>query len=80
MLDVRASLTATPIIITPDMGEEEIRAEWELMLIRSYAAADFNQGKISVDDYLDTLAECGVDVDGVLDTWEYGGLLMTIEQ
>lgn len=80
MLDLNASLTATPMIITPDMGEAEIATEFNLMLSRSQAAADFTQGKISIDDYLDTLAECGVDVDGVLDTWEYGGLLMEIAE
>lgn len=72
------SLTATPIIIDPDMNREDIRREWESMMIRSQASADFIEGKISVDDYLDTIAEEGDYADQILQAWEYGDLLMEL--
>jgi hypothetical protein len=75
-IDRLTSLIATPIIITNHMDDEEFAYEFELMKIRSQAAADFIHGEITVDDYLDTLAECEIDVDDALECWTEGGSLM----
>ena len=72
------TLTATPIIISPDMDESEFAHEFRLMTIRSNAAAELVTGQITIDDYLDTLAECDVDVDDALDCWTSGGSLMGV--
>lgn len=69
-------LTATPIIITSEMDESEFAHEFGLMMTRSQAAADLVSGEISIDDYLDTIAECGVDIDDALDCWTSGYSLM----
>jgi hypothetical protein len=70
------ALTATPIIITPDMDDAKFAHEFQQMKVRSSAAAALIHGEISIDDYLDTLAECGVDIDDALDTWTGDPLLM----
>jgi hypothetical protein len=69
-------LTATPIIITANMDESEFAHEFGLMMTRSQAAAALVAGEIRIDDYLDTIAECGVDVDEALDCWTEGYSLM----
>ncbi len=70
------ALTATPIIITKGMDESEFEHEFRLMMNRSKASSLFISGDISVDDYLDTLAECEIDVDDALDCWTRGYSLM----
>lgn len=75
-IDSLTSLTATPIIITNNMSDEELEYEYELMKVRSQAAKELIEGQITVDDYLDTLAECEVNVDDALDCWVSGGSLM----
>lgn len=75
-IDRLTSLTATPIIITNQMDEAELAYEYDLMLIRSQATADLIHGKITIDDYLDTIAECEIDVDEALDCWSSGGSMM----
>jgi hypothetical protein len=69
-------LTATPIIITAEMDESEFAHEFRLMQTRSQAAAALVAGEIRIDDYLDTLAECEVDVDEALGCWTNGYSLM----
>jgi hypothetical protein len=64
------------MIITKHMDDDELAHEFDLMMIRSQAAADLIHGEITIDDYLDTLAECEVDVDHALECWGEGGSLM----
>jgi hypothetical protein len=75
-MDRITNLTATPIIITKNMSGDELDYEYDLMMIRSQAAADLIHGVITIDGYLDTLAECEVDVDDALDCWTSGYSLM----
>jgi hypothetical protein len=70
------ALTATPIIITAEMDDAQFEYEFGLMQIRARAAADLIVGHISIDDYLDTLAECDVDVDEALECWTSDSVLM----
>jgi hypothetical protein len=70
--DKLTELTATPIIITSNMDESEFAYEFGLMMIRSQAAKNLIAGAIQIDDYLDTLAECEVDIDDALDCWSSG--------
>jgi hypothetical protein len=58
------------------MDESEFAYEFGLMMIRSKAAAALVAGEIRIDDYLDTLAECEVDVDEALECWGDGYSLM----
>jgi hypothetical protein len=74
--DRLTELTATPIIITSEMDESELEYEFLLMMTRSEAAAALINGEIRIDDYLDTLAECEIDVDDALDCWASGYSLM----
>jgi hypothetical protein len=74
--DRSLALTSTPMIITADMDAAELEYEFELMMTRSAAAASLIYGQISIDDYLDTIAECGVDVDEALEEWTSDPLLM----
>lgn len=74
--DQITALTATPIVITNDFDIAQFSFEFELMQIRSNAAADLIHGNISIDDYLDTLAECSIDVDAALECWTSDPALM----
>jgi len=70
------ALTATPIVITSDFDVAQFEYEFRLMQTRSKAASDLIHGHISIDDYLDTLAECEVDVDAALECWTSDPALM----
>ena len=74
--DRLTALTATPIIITTELDDAQFEYEFGLMQIRAAAAADFIAGDISVSDYLDTLAECEIDVDAALECWTSDPVLM----
>jgi hypothetical protein len=63
---------ATPIIITSEMDESTFRYEYERMRLRSDVTREFVAGRLDVSDYLEGLAEGGVDVDAAIDTWASG--------
>jgi hypothetical protein len=63
------SLTETPMIITNQMSDDELEHEFTLMRIRGKAQEALIHGRITVDDFLDTIAECEIDVDDALEHW-----------
>lgn len=60
---------ATPAILTTEMSEAEIDFEFAKMMLRSTATADFVNGHIEADEFLEALYYGGVHVDEAVDTW-----------
>ena len=60
---------AVPAIWTPDMEGEEIQHEVKQMLHRSQVAAQFLQGELSLEDYLDCLNDQRIDVTSCVKDW-----------
>lgn len=67
---------ATPFIITAQMDEDEFKYEFAKMMLRSTATEEFVAGRIDESDFLETLAECGEDIDAALAGWESGRTLL----
>jgi hypothetical protein len=67
---------ATPAIITAEMSEAEIQIEFEKMLLRSTATAEFVQGNIDVEDFVEALDAGGVHIDTALRDWSHGMTFM----
>jgi hypothetical protein len=63
---------ATPLIITPEMSESEFRYEFEKMMMRSTATAEFVAGRIDPEDFVEALDAGGVHIDAALKDWSYG--------
>jgi hypothetical protein len=63
---------ATPMIITADMTPAEFAVEFAKMQLRAAATADFLDGEIGADDWLDVLDECGIDVGTAVRDWTNG--------
>lgn len=63
---------ATPIIIHAGMGESEFRYELARMRARTSATAEFAAGQLDLEDYLEVLADCGIDIDTALADWSRG--------
>jgi hypothetical protein len=61
---------ATPLIVFPDMDDNDIEAEWQAMRRRSQAVNDFLTGNITASDYLDYIEHDNIDVSDYLDSWE----------
>jgi hypothetical protein len=68
---------STPLTIVPDMSLVDLELEVNLMLIREMATAEFLAGTIDGYDWLDTLAECGYDVDTAVRDWTNGASYMS---
>lgn len=71
MMDVD-SLIATPMIWTPEMGQEEAEHEINRMLERSRVASEFLQGNLSLEDYLDCLNDHKIAVEDCVEDWLNG--------
>lgn len=63
---------ATPIIILPGMGESEFEYELARMKARASATAEYVAGLLDLEDYLEVLADCGIDIDTALADWSRG--------
>lgn len=63
---------ATPIIIHREMDESAFRYELARMNARASATAEFAAGQLDLEDYLEVLADCGVDIDTALADWSRG--------
>jgi hypothetical protein len=63
-------LFATPVIWYPGQSEVDFYEEIELMLVRAQITADFLQGGIHPDTFLDFLDEQGFDVFEVSEDWQ----------
>jgi hypothetical protein len=68
------------LVIVPDMSLVDLEREVNLMLIREMATAEFLDGTIDAYDWLDTLDECGYDVDAAVRDWTNGASYMSQRQ
>lgn len=67
---------ATPIVVTAEMDESYLKYEFERMMLRMEATAEFVAGRLETSDFLDTLDGCGVNVDTALKAWSSGQSFM----
>jgi hypothetical protein len=67
-----ADYLATPIILSQGMTESDFRYELERMNARASATAEFVTGDLDLEDYLEVLADCGIDIDTALADWSSG--------
>lgn len=56
-----AKLFDTPLIIAPNMSDEELQAEWDAMIQRSLVTQSFIDGKIDVEYFFDWMAQHGYE-------------------
>lgn len=56
-----AKIFETPLIITPEMTDEEFRSEWDLMVQRSITTQRFIDGQIDLIYFLDWMAQHGYE-------------------
>lgn len=63
-------LLATPVIWYPGQSEVDFHEEIDLMLLRAQITADFLQGGIHPDTFLDFLDEQGFNVFEVAEDWQ----------
>jgi hypothetical protein len=63
---------ATPIVITTEMDEATFQYEYQRMMLRAEVTAEFVRGRLEVSDYLEGLAEGGIDVDEAIKAWASG--------
>lgn len=61
---------ATPVIWYPGQSEADFNEEIDLMLVRAQITADFLQGGIHPDTFLDFLDEQGFDVFELAEEWQ----------
>lgn len=67
---------ATPIIVTPEMSGAEFEYEFERMMMRSTATAEFVAGRIDTEDFIEALYDGGVHIDAALRDWSHGMTFM----
>jgi hypothetical protein len=68
---------ATPILIHAGMDESALRQELVKMRVRASATADFVRGELDTEDFLEVLADCGIDIDTALADWSRGQSYMS---
>lgn len=62
----------TPIILAPNVSEQELQAEIDDMFFRSYATQKWLQGELETDVLLDILDSQKIDVHDLVSVWESG--------
>ena len=63
-------LFSTPILWYPGQSEADFHEEIDLMLVRAQITADFLQGEIHPDTFLDFLDEQGFNVFELVEDWQ----------
>lgn len=66
-IDTAAS---TPLIVLPDMTDEDIDREWNAMVERSRSMSAFLDGNMPIDEYFDRLEADGIEIESYIDGWE----------
>lgn len=65
-----SKLLETPLVVTPDMSDDQLEAEWLAMLQRSKLTQQLIDGQIDWEFYLDFMAQQGYEPAELLDTAE----------
>lgn len=62
----------TPIILAPNLQEDELQAQIDDMFFRAFATQKWLDGELETDTFLDILDSQKIDVCDLVSVWESG--------